>query len=82
MTLYTLLGGLPQHQGVATSGTGTSAGRAMLTCRPTASANAPTYSLWGPASTSHLGQLGSGGLLGFAWANGNIIRIGGSYEVA
>lgn len=78
------LGGLPQHQGVATSGTGTSAGRAMLTCQPTASANATTYSLWGPASasTSHLGQLGSGGLLGFAWANGNIMRIGGSYEVA
>ncbi|MBZ3908784.1 MULTISPECIES: hypothetical protein [Streptomyces] len=74
------LGGLPQHQGVGTSPNG----RAVISCQPAASTNATTYTLWGPAatSTSHLSQLGSGGVLGAAWANGNVIRIGGSYEVA
>ncbi|WP_371579878.1 hypothetical protein [Streptomyces sp. NBC_01314] len=32
--------------------------------------------------TPHLGRLDSGVLLGFARANGNIVRGGGSYEVA
>ncbi|MEW2399583.1 hypothetical protein [Streptomyces sp. NPDC046862] len=74
------LGGLPQFQGVATSG----AGRGVVSCQPTASTNATAYTLWGPtsASSSKIDQLGSGGLFGAAWANGNIIRVGGTYEVA
>ncbi|MDX2934648.1 hypothetical protein Sipo8835_46280 [Streptomyces ipomoeae] len=74
------LGGLPQHLGVATS----ASGRAVVSCQPTASTGATTYTLWGPASTStsHLSQVGSGGVLGSAWASNNIIRVGGTYEVA
>ncbi|QFQ97807.1 hypothetical protein F9278_18030 [Streptomyces phaeolivaceus] len=74
------MGGYPQHRGVATSATG----RGLITCQPTATSNATIYSLWGPGSTSSsaLSQLGSGGLFGTAWANGNIVRIDGTYEVA
>lgn len=74
------LGGLPQHLGVATSPTG----RGIVSCQPSASSNATTYTLWGPTSTasSEIFQLGSGGLFGAAWASGNVIRVGGSYEVA
>ncbi|MEU6348877.1 hypothetical protein ABZ896_06075 [Streptomyces sp. NPDC047072] len=74
------LGGLPQFQGIATS----TNVRGLISCQPTASSNATTYTLWGPTSTTSpdLGQIGSSGILGVAWASGSVIRIGGSYEVA
>ncbi|MDX2759325.1 hypothetical protein PV367_10715 [Streptomyces europaeiscabiei] len=74
------LGGLPQHLGVASS----PGGRGVISCQPLASSNATTYTLWGPtsATSSKIDQLGSPGLFGTAWASGNFMRVGGSYEVA
>jgi len=74
------LGGLVQFNGVASS----SAGRGLITCQPSASTGATSYTLWGPTSASSpaIAQLGSGGLFGTAFANGNFIRVSGTYEVA
>ncbi|MET9733788.1 hypothetical protein ABZZ79_24990 [Streptomyces sp. NPDC006458] len=74
------LGGLPQFQGVASIGSL----RAMLSCQPTASTGATSYTVWGPTSTSSpdLDQIGGSGLLGASWASGSVMRIGGTYEVA
>ncbi|MER5790091.1 hypothetical protein [Streptomyces sp. NPDC001980] len=74
------LGGLPQFQGVAA----VSVGRALISCQPGASTGATAYTIWGPASASSstATQLGSGGVLGTAYVSGNVIRIGGTYEVA
>ena len=74
------LGGLPQFQGIAAI----SGGRALISCQPNASTGATSYTLWGPASASSptATQLGSAGVLGTAYASGNVIRISGTYEVA
>lgn len=74
------LGGYVQHFGVAASPTG----RGIVSCQPSGTSGATTYTLWGPTSntSSEIFQLGSGGLFGAAWASGSIIRVGGTYEVA
>ncbi|WP_051789781.1 hypothetical protein [Streptomyces sp. NRRL S-1022] len=74
------LGGLPQFHGMAT----VPGNRAVLVAQPGASTGATSYTLWGPASASAsgIGQIGSGGVFGTAFASGNVIRIGGTYEVA
>ncbi|MEV5535003.1 hypothetical protein [Streptomyces prunicolor] len=73
-------GGLIQFTGMANSG----GGRAQITCQPSSSSGATTYTLWGPSSTtsSAIAQIGSGGLFGAAFASGHFIRVNGTYEVA
>ncbi|MET9730594.1 hypothetical protein ABZZ79_08020 [Streptomyces sp. NPDC006458] len=58
--------------------------RGMLSCQPTASTGATSYTVWGPTSASSpdLDQIGGSGVLGAAWASGSVMRIGGTYEVA
>jgi hypothetical protein len=74
------LGGLVQFGGMATA----PSLRAAINCQSTASAAASSYTIWGPTSTSSssIGQLGSAGIFGTAFGNGNIIRVAGTYEVA
>jgi len=66
--------------GMANSG----GGRAQITCQPSSSSGATTYTLWGPSSatSSAIAQIGSGGLFGAAFASGHFIRVNGTYEVA